>query len=185
MTHWILVRHGATDWNREGRQQGQADPPLNSEGEAQADQVARQLKGQTIDAVWSSDLSRALETANRIARVHGLKVRADSRLREVNQGAWEGLLSADIAASFPGELLALREHPLDARPPEGESVGELAERAMACVREIAALYADGSVVLVSHGLTLACLLCALQAIPLEEARQHIPDNCVPVELDWP
>lgn len=182
MTHWILIRHGATDWNRDGRYQGQADPPLNAQGRAQAEHLARTLAGRPIQAVFSSDLQRALRTAEALAASHALRVIIDKRLREINQGRWEGMLVDDIAASFPTEWGVIQQDPLRARAPGGESVDDVARRAMACVREIAARFPRGPVVIVSHGLTLACLLCSMHGFPLEQAREHIPPNGVPVEL---
>ena len=96
MTEIWIVRHGQTDWNVEGRYQGQADRPLNAVGLAQAQQAAEQLRGRDFAAIYSSDLQRARVTAEIIAGQLGLPVQVDRRLREVNQGEWEGLLTADI-----------------------------------------------------------------------------------------
>lgn len=185
MTAWVLVRHGATDWNRDGRYQGQADPPLNEQGLAQADQLARQLASQPIEALYSSDLRRARDTAERIGRALGLPVRIDPRLREIHQGAWEGMLVDDIAARYPAEWQAIQDDPLHARAPGGESVAEVARRAMDCLEDLAARHPLGPVAIVSHGLTLACLLCQARGLPLVEARRHIPNNGEPIELVWP
>jgi len=185
MTSWILVRHGATDWNRDGRYQGQADPALNDEGRAQAARLARRLEARPIEAVYSSDLQRARDTAEDIARAHGLPVLLELRLREINQGAWEGMLVEDIAAGFPEAWRAIRDDPLQARAPGGESVVEVAERAMTCLREIAERFPNGHVAVVSHGLTLACVLCTMDGVPLEQARERIPPNGAAVERQWP
>lgn len=185
MTKWILIRHGSTEWNLEGRYQGQADPPLNAEGRAQADALCRTLARRDIQAVYSSDLQRAVDTAEKIAGPHHLDVIVDDRLREINQGAWEGMLVEDIAAGFPDEWRAIQESPLSARAPGGESVKEVVHRATAFMREAAAHFPVGPVVIVSHGLTIACLLCWIHGYPLEKARQHIPANGVPIEVSWP
>jgi broad specificity phosphatase PhoE len=94
----FLVRHGETDWNRDGRWQGQSDTPLNESGRRQARELAEQLDG--VDIVYSSDLARARETAEILAGHLGLEVRLDSRLRERGFGAWEGLTSAEIESRF-------------------------------------------------------------------------------------
>jgi broad specificity phosphatase PhoE len=99
MTTLLLVRHGETDWNREGRWQGGSDTPLNDAGREQARAVAEQLDGD-IDAVYSSDLARARETAEIMAAKLGLEVTLDPRLRERGFGAWEGLTTAEIEARF-------------------------------------------------------------------------------------
>jgi broad specificity phosphatase PhoE len=94
----LLVRHGETDWNRDGRWQGQSDTPLNDLGRRQARELAEQLDG--VDVVYSSDLARARETAEILAERPGLEIRLDPRLRERGFGAWEGLTSAEIESDF-------------------------------------------------------------------------------------
>ena len=98
MTTLLLARHGETDWNRDGRWQGHSDTPLNELGRRQARELAAQLDG--LDALYSSDLARARETAEIVAERLGLEVRTDSRLRERSFGAWEGLTSAEIEDRF-------------------------------------------------------------------------------------
>jgi signal transduction histidine kinase len=96
VTVLLLCRHGRTDWNDLGRYQGQTDVPLNKLGRQQAQALAQLLRSEPIGAVYSSDLSRAADTASEIARFHGLEVRRDARLREINQGRWEGLTVRQI-----------------------------------------------------------------------------------------
>ncbi|MBI3763708.1 MAG: histidine phosphatase family protein, partial [Chloroflexi bacterium] len=112
MTRLWLIRHGETDWNVEGRWQGQTDPPLNESGRAQAEALAAQLAGIRIEAIYSSDLQRAHTTARIIARGLGLPVRLDARWREIDQGEWEGLLVTEVAARYPDELAARRSDPV-------------------------------------------------------------------------
>ena len=104
MIQLILIRHGQTQWNREGRWQGQADPPLNALGRRQARRAALDLRGARLDHLYSSDLRRALETAHIIGADLGLAVIPDPRLREINLGRWQGMLSADIEAQYPDEF---------------------------------------------------------------------------------
>ncbi|GAB4543428.1 MAG: hypothetical protein Fur002_15400 [Anaerolineales bacterium] len=108
MTELWLIRHGQTDWNLLGKWQGQAPdaPPLNEMGIAQALAVRGQLPEGKFSAIYSSDLLRAKQTAELIAAPLGLTVILDSRLREINLGAWEGMLSDDIQAQYPQELEA-------------------------------------------------------------------------------
>ena len=101
MTKLILVRHGETDWNRDGRWQGQSDTPLNDLGRSQARDVAEELDG--VDVVYSSDLARARETADIVARRLGLEVRLDPRLGERGFGGWEGLTTGEIQSGFAEE----------------------------------------------------------------------------------
>jgi broad specificity phosphatase PhoE len=98
VTTLLLVRHGETDWNRDGRWQGQSDTPLNEVGRQQAVRVAEELDG--IDVVYSSDLARARETAEIVAERLGLDVELDERLRERSFGAWEGKTGPEIEAEF-------------------------------------------------------------------------------------
>jgi broad specificity phosphatase PhoE len=100
MTSFWLIRHGQTDWNLSGRWQGQAEqaPGLNSTGRAQALAVSKLLPNMNFSAIYSSDLLRARQTAELLAIPQGLTVKLEPRLREMNLGAWEGMLSSDIEA---------------------------------------------------------------------------------------
>jgi broad specificity phosphatase PhoE len=115
MTRLLLVRHGETDWNTTGRFQGQADPPLNANGRAQAASLAAQLAQTRIGAIYSSDLQRARDTAEIVARKLGMTVRVDRRLREINQGEWDGMLTTDIIARYPVEWAAREWIPENAK----------------------------------------------------------------------
>ncbi|HPS48504.1 MAG TPA: histidine phosphatase family protein, partial [Flexilinea sp.] len=129
MTRFCLIRHGQTDWNLEGRYQGQSDIPLNSTGIKQARLIARVLRDEQFDAVYSSDLLRALRTAEIITEYHdSLKINTDPRLREVNQGEWEGLTRDAIRDRYPKIWEALIENPVSVRPPGGETVVEVQSR---------------------------------------------------------
>src|SRR5437667_11321226 len=101
MTTLLLARHGETDWNREGRWQGWADPPLNEAGREQARALAEQLRTMPFDAVYSSDLRRAHETAEIVGRPHHVPIRVDRDLREIDIGSWSGLTRAEIDVQFP------------------------------------------------------------------------------------
>ena len=96
MTTLLLARHGETDWNREFRIQGSSDIELNELGRKQAHALAQELEHVELDAIYSSDLSRARATAEAVAASHGLEVRLDPRLRERSFGSWEGLTREDI-----------------------------------------------------------------------------------------
>jgi alpha-ribazole phosphatase len=184
MTKFFLVRHGQTDWNKEGRYQGQADTALNAAGEEQARIAAMQFSDKSIDAIYSSDLQRARHTAEAIGERLGLPVHLDARLREINHGIWEGMLYTDIMREFAHEMKERDINPVHARAPEGESVAEVSDRVWAAADEIAQQYPDGTVVLVSHGLALAVLACAGHGFPLTEVFKHIPNNAQPDLIDW-
>lgn len=184
MTWLILARHGQTDWNIEGRYQGQTDLSLNETGRAQARELAEQLADQPVVAIYSSDLRRARETAGIIAERVGLAVQVDERLREVHLGRWEGMLFSDIVAQYPSVWEQRQRDPVHSRPPGGESAAEVSVRVWAVVDEIAGRHAPGPVLIVSHGLALAALLCRAQNIPLTRIYEMVPDNAHPITVDW-
>ena len=131
MTTILLARHGETEWNRDGRYQGWADPPLNAAGFAQARTLADQLRSTPFDAVYSSDLRRAQETAEIVAGPHGVPVIVDPGLREVNVGAWSGLTRAEVERRFP-----------DGERPGGETREQHAGRVLAAAERIARAHPD-------------------------------------------
>jgi broad specificity phosphatase PhoE len=152
----LLVRHGVTDWNREGRFQGHLDPPLGDEGRREAALVGERIAGDPSlrpTRVISSSLGRALETAAAIARAAGVSVEPDARLIEIGQGRWEGRTHAEIAVSDAERYAAWRRATGIRRPPGGESTRSAIDRVTALLREVAA-GAEGTVCLVSHGGTL-------------------------------
>ncbi len=184
MTRLCLVRHGQTDWNVQGRWQGNSDQPLNSVGLAQAAQVASELGGQYFAAIYSSDLLRARVTAQIIAHNLNLPVLIEPCLREINMGEWEGKLGVDIPALYPCEWANRLRYPCESHPPGGESLIDLSKRVVDVIIELSRNYPDAPILIVSHGLALAVLLCHAWAIPLEQAYDHIPKNARATWLDW-
>ena len=180
---WV-VRHGQTAWNLEGRFQGHADQPLNAAGLQQARDLAPQLTGLGCVALYSSDLVRAATTASVLGEALGMPVRRHAGLREIDQGLWEGLGVDEIRARFSTEWQARSTDPLAARPPGGESLAEMAARVWAAADDIARAHPGAQVLVVSHGLSLAAIICRARGLPLARAFDHIPDNCRPEALDW-
>jgi len=185
MTQLYLVRHGQTEWNIEGRYQGQADLPLNAAGRAQAMSLSQQLAGIQFAAVYSSDLRRARETAEILAAPSGMAVQLDPRLREIKLGEWEGQLVTEIVTRYPAAWAERLRDPLHARAPGGESVAEVAARVAEAATAIAQAHPTGRVLVVSHGLALATLLCQARRQPLAEAYEVIPPNSDPHVVVWP
>ena len=179
MTELWLIRHGETDWNRDGLYQGRADIPLNANGLEQARATAERIcaSGQTFAALYSSPLSRARQTAEETARQLGLPVHFDPRLEEINQGEWTGKNYQAVVAQFgdPRKVDGARES-TTSRAPGGESVVEVAQRLAAAAADIAARHPGQKVLVFSHGLALATLHCTASGIPLEEVYHHIPHN---------
>ncbi len=168
MTTVLLARHGETDWNREGRWQGWADPPLNSTGREQAAVLARQLRETPFDAVYSSDLRRAHETAELVAAPHGVPVITEPGLREIDVGSWSGLTRDEIAERFPG-----------GERPDGETREQHAARVLAAVERIARANAGRRILIVTHGGTLRALHGHVSDEPF-----HPIGNCGVIELHF-
>jgi len=166
----ILVRHGETEWNRTGRCQGIADIKLNDNGIRQVRELALSLKDESITAVYSSDLKRALNTAEEIARHHGLEVNIDTDLREMNQGDLEGLLFTEIRERYAHVLKNWRESPETLKLPKGESLVEVEERAWNAFQKLQRLHHGDTVVAVSHNLTITALLCKITGAGLRGFR---------------
>jgi broad specificity phosphatase PhoE len=155
----VLWRHGQTQWNAEGRFQGQTDIPLDDVGQQQAERAARLLAALQPSAIFSSDLIRATATAAPLARLTGLTVTLDKDLRERYGGLWEGLTDADIRTRYP---VAHSQW----RPPEGESSAAVAERAVAAMERIADSLTPGALaVVVSHGAALRLGAARLMGLP--------------------
>jgi broad specificity phosphatase PhoE len=186
MTDLWLVRHGQTDWNLTGRWQGQSPdaPTLNETGRAQAIALRELLRDVRFAALYSSDLLRSRATAELLAEPLGLTVTLEPRLREINLGAWEGMLSEDIEAQYPQELTERKRDPWHARAPGGESPREVAERVRAAVDEIAERHRGEAVLIVAHGLSLAVIICHAGNIPLEQVYEHIPENARLQRVQW-
>jgi broad specificity phosphatase PhoE len=172
VTTILLVRHGETDWNVGRRVQGHSDVPLNETGQAQARALAEELAGVPIDAVYSSDLLRAHETARIVAEPRGLDVTAIRDLRERHFGTWEGLTDDEIFARFP--------HAVNGPWGDGETREQMAERVFGALHRIAETHAAGRVLVVSHGGPLRAVLihCGVDGVGRI-------DNChvVRVEID--
>lgn len=171
MTTFLLVRHGETDWNRQRRFQGHADPPLNERGRSQARELAAVLAGEDLRAVYASPLRRASETAGIVARALGLEVRLDRRLMEIDVGSWSGLTRTEIEERFPQAFARWRAggRGWDA----GETYGQLTERVLEALHEIAALHPGESVLVVGHGGTVRSVLAHAARLDLAAHRRAI------------
>jgi probable phosphoglycerate mutase len=148
----LLLRHGESEWNAEGRWQGWADPPLSPLGREQAAEAARRLRPDGFSAVAASDLRRARHTAELIAAGLGLsgEIHTDSGLREYDLGAWSGLTRAEIEADWPAELAGWRHGRVDSAP-GGEARDAFLGRLIAATGRVAATFPGRSVLVISHG----------------------------------
>jgi probable phosphoglycerate mutase len=168
----VLVRHGETEHNRGRVTLGRADVPLNELGRQQAQAVAGAVARFAPDAVYSSPLSRALDTAKAVGVACGVEVTVEPALIEMDVGELEHLTGAELRERHPAFLqLWLGEGGAEARMPGGESLREVQERAGAAVDRIAQARADGTVVLVTHNFVILALLCRALDLPLSRFRR--------------
>lgn len=177
MTRLILIRHGETDWNYEGRWQGQADVPLNARGQEQAAVMAESVAKLGVEAIYSSDLRRSSQTAGPLSEQTGLPVQLDERLREIDQGEWEGLLYTDIQERYASRLKQRRRDPWSVAPPGGETSLQVKERVLAAIEDILHKYPHHTVAVISHGFALAVILAHYQGYPIEKVWDLVPENC--------
>jgi len=176
MTRIILIRHGETVWNAEGRIQGHEDIALSERGVRQAQLVAERLSNIQIHAVYSSDLLRAKETAEIIAARHGLKVNPTSALREAYLGSWQGKTLAEVAETDP-ELVALwLSNSAVHRPPKAEKLEDVQARAVAAVKQITEDHPDQNVAVVAHGGPIKAIICWAIEAPISSMRLIRLDN---------
>ena len=167
----ILLRHGVTEWNDGGRFQGHADIPLNDNGREQAAAAGRLLAGGGVTKAFSSDLSRAAETARIVTTGWGVDVHADPRLREVDVGSWAGLSMDEIGSTEPDFWSALREGRDFRRSPTGESATDAGKRvALALLDHAEAASEDDVLLVVGHGLSLRVGALLLMGLEYSHAR---------------
>ena len=163
-TTLIVIRHGETAWNREKRMQGTTDTQLSDVGRSQAQALGRRLAARPFSALYSSDLSRARDTARAIAEHAGTEIVTDPRLQERRFGIFEGLIAAEIIARYPQEHARFSSRDPDYEVPGGESARGFTRRCLGCLAEIADRYRGGEVVVVTHGLVLDALYRAANGL---------------------
>ena len=159
----LLVRHGETDWNRQGRFQGQIDIPLNANGRLQAEAAGRALATVHIDRAYTSAMARPRQTAEAILRAHpGVPLTSSRGLVEIGHGLWEGRLESEIAAGWPELLAAWKQAPQTVQMPEGENLQQVWDRSLQTWQRIASTLAAGETALVvAHDAVNKTILCAL------------------------
>lgn len=169
VTTILLARHGESDWNVEQRWQGHADRPLTDRGRAQAEELARRLDTHLLDAVYSSDLRRALDTARAVASRRALTVTARRDLREVDCGSWSGRLHTEI------EPAALERWKAGEKAwSGGESYAEMGVRLVSAVLAVASGHPGERVLVVSHGAAIRGVLAAASGLSFQEYRRLHP-----------
>lgn len=171
VTRVILLRHGETVWNLDGRYQGQLDSPLTPSGLAQARALGKRLAGIKFAALYSSDLGRALQTAACFAEFSAHEIRIEPRLRERHLGIFQNQHKAGLKQQFPDEYRLFKSGGPDHVLPQGESGRQAADRTHACLEELARRHPGETIVVVAHGGTISALLRHTLAIPLAAPRR--------------
>ena len=184
MTRFVLVRHGETVWHAENRYTGSSDIELTDHGRAQAASLAEWAAGAGLDAVCTSPLARARDTAAPSAEATGLELRTDPRWRELDFGDGEGLVRSEMHERFPDALAAFRADPYLNPLPGGERPADAVERGLEVLHDVRASLPDGRVLVVGHGTLMRLLLCELLGLPKSEYRRTFPGvgNCALTEL---
>jgi phosphoserine phosphatase len=164
----LLVRHGETDWNLARRYQSYSDVPLNQKGIQQAEQLARRLSSERIDAVYASNLSRAIETAKPILNLQEQAplIHKDARWQEICFGEWDGLTYEEVEAKWQNEVAVWYTDPVNGAPPGGETMLQMSKRVQSAFDELKDKHQDETVLIVSHGGTIQILLCLLLGMAL-------------------
>jgi broad specificity phosphatase PhoE len=161
MTSIYLVRHGQTAWNKEEIFRGRTDVPLDETGLRQAELAGEYFKGMEIHAIYSSPLSRALETAQKIAQFHNTKVQPLQGILDMSFGRWEGQSHLDIQKNDREIYRQWREEPHLVRLPSGESLDDVRVRAMAALEEVIRNHPGKTLILVSHRVVNKVLICGI------------------------
>ncbi len=169
MVKIILVRHGETDWNQSGRLQGgNSDTQLTQRGREQAECLALRLKQEEVQAIYSSPLQRARDTAQAIARYHQLEVKIEPTLNELDAAELEGVLLSEIGGRL--DQLLTREDQGESifKMHGGESLAEVQQRVWGTIQRLVNKHRDGVLIVVSHYFTILTTICAVLNLPLSQ-----------------
>lgn len=181
MVRIILIRHGETNWNLQGRYQGQEDTRLSEKGFAQAGLLAQGLKNVHLDLCISSPLKRSFLTCKACADLHHLPVHSDKRLTEINHGAWEGELACEIQAHYPEEFKKWHTEPHKVQMPGGENLEDVRRRARAAFDEYAEKYEGQTILVAAHDAVNKASICDLLGLDMSHFWHIKQDNaCINV-----
>ena len=189
-TRILAVRHGETEWNKAGIQQGHLNSNLTDAGISQAKALAEGLKAYEIDAFYCSDLGRAVETAEEISRVIGKRFIKEERLKERNLGSMQGLSKKEFADKYPEEWKKFQSGDSEYRLPGGESSKDRYVRAIECVEDLVERNKGKTILIVSHGGIVMSLFYRALRIPLHNKRAFSLYNgsinvlSISEEMEW-
>jgi broad specificity phosphatase PhoE len=173
MALFYFVRHGEATWNAQERLCGSSDVPLSEVGRTQARELAAHLRSVLVEALYSSPLQRALETARLIGEVLRLTPIVDQRLTELNYGGWEGKTFEEIERAAPDVYQTWDADPANLAPPGGESGVQLIQRVTPFLADMTRWHPQGNVVVVCHKTVCRLLACHIMGVPLKEYRQRV------------
>lgn len=173
----IAVRHGETVWNLGGRRMGQLDSPLTARGVAQGEALARRLARASIEAIYTSDLGRAVQTAEIISRATGRPIIIEPELRERHMGIFQGLTDAEAAERFPVEVAEARRLGPSYDVPGGESIQQRCDRAVRALTALAGRHLDASAVAVTHNGFLTGFFEHVLALAPGDEWRYTQHNC--------
>lgn len=176
MMRLILVRHGQTEWNAGGRYQGQSNVALSDTGRKQARFLAERFPVRQLDAIYTSDLDRAKETAECVGKRLGLTVYQEKAFRELSFGDWEGLTYQEISSRWPEEAEKLFTAPDELVIPHGETFRDLQKRALDKIYSLYEQHIDQTVAVFAHGAINKTILAGLMHIPLHYLWSLRQDN---------
>jgi broad specificity phosphatase PhoE len=181
----VLVRHGATDWNLQGRCQGSSDRELSEAGIRQAEQISALLSAEKFHAVYSSTLRRARQTAELISRPHDLPVLIEEGLRELDHGELEGLTFNEIKTRYGEFLTRWRSEPADVCVPGGERLADVAARAWNSLNELMRRHPEAQrILVVSHNFPILGIVCRISGTHLNQYRTFHLDPCGVTRLSY-
>ena len=176
MTSIVLIRHGETDWNIEGRYQGQADPPLNTQGVHQAQKLTAELQDIDLDILYTSPLQRTKQTADILNEVLMIPVKDEPRLMEIHQGDWQTRLRSEIENLYPDLFLDWETDPWKVTPPGGEHLSEVQRRVYSAIDDILQNNGQKKIGLVTHRIPIALIKVRYQNMDPDIVRSiHLPN----------
>jgi phosphoserine phosphatase len=181
----LLLRHGETDWNLQGRCQGASDLDLNRSGMSQAEEVGRILRQEPLTAIYSSPLKRAFQTAEIIGRHHSdLPILIDRAFRELDHGLLEGLTFDEIKSQYPAFIGRWREAAAESKVPGGESLAEVELRSWNALQRVVQRHATGTALVVTRNFPILAILCRVTETPLDNYRTFRTVPCAVTRIRY-
>lgn len=180
----LLIRHGQTDWNLQGKIQGSCDIELNDTGIKQAEDLSSKLlmRNYKFTKIYSSKQRRAVKTAETISRVSNVEYITVEGLEEMHLGDWEGLSWVEVKEKFPFEFEEWYKNRRYTKTPNGESYQDVLQRTISSIHAIIDKNRD-DVIIVTHGAVIMCLQCYLNNTPFDEMAKYHTDNASIIEID--